>query len=59
VIDSKTGIFFPEQSAESLIDAVQQLERIHLNFPAQELVQNARRFAKDRFLSEFSALVCF
>jgi glycosyltransferase involved in cell wall biosynthesis len=59
VIDSKTGIFFPEQSAESLIDAVEQLDRIHLNFPAQELVQNARRFAKDRFLSEFSALVCF
>jgi glycosyltransferase involved in cell wall biosynthesis len=58
VIDGKTGMFFPEQSPENVMDAVQRFERIHADFQTQDLVQNARRFARDRFLSGFKALVC-
>lgn len=58
VMDGKTGIFFPEQSPESLMDAVLRFEQIHADFQTQDLVQNSRRFAKDRFLSEFKNLVC-
>jgi glycosyltransferase involved in cell wall biosynthesis len=57
VIPNVTGIHFSEQTAEALIQAVQEVERTHHRFQIDELVQNARRYRKERFLSEFNKFV--
>src|SRR5215211_164143 len=49
VIEGETGLFFPEQSPESLIEALQRFERIHSNFHISDLVTNAQRFSKEQF----------
>ena len=57
VIPNVTGVHFAEQTAEALIQAVQEFERTHHRFQVDELVQNARRFRKERFFSEFNKFV--
>jgi len=57
VIPNVTGVHFAEQTAEALIQAVQEFERTHPYFQVDELVQNARRYRKERFLSEFNKFV--
>ncbi len=57
VIDQSTGIFFPEQSPESLVMALQQFEQIHPGFSVPELIQNALRFRKEIFISRFRQLI--
>ena len=56
VIDGKTGIFFEEQTPESLISAVEKFEQLPL-FNQQVLRQNAERFSKQRFQKEFQAFI--
>lgn len=55
VRDGLTGIFFGEQTAESIIDAVQRFEG--MAFDPQVCRANAMRFAPERFRREFSAFV--
>ena len=55
VRDGWTGIFFGEQTAESIIDAVQRFEG--MAFDPQVCRANAMRFAPERFRKEFSAFV--
>ena len=57
VRDGKTGLFFAEQSPESLIEALQKFESIHTYFQTQNLVLNARKFHKDIFVSRFKQLI--
>lgn len=57
ILDGKTGIFFDEQSAESLADAVRRFERLHSRFVPADLVRHARKFGRERFLREFQAFV--
>ena len=57
VMDGITGIFFPEQSVESLMDALQRFERIHSEFLTSDLMTNARRFGKEHFICEFKEFV--
>jgi glycosyltransferase involved in cell wall biosynthesis len=54
VIAGTTGIFFPEQTPESLIDAVQRFEQIHSGFDITELMANAQKFDKNNFIVKFS-----
>lgn len=49
VIDEETGIFFGEQSADALIDAIGQFQRWHPHFDPMDAVVNARRFAPEVF----------
>jgi glycosyltransferase involved in cell wall biosynthesis len=49
VIAGKTGIFFPYQTVESLIEAVQKFESGIYCFSPEELRQNAERFSPERF----------
>ncbi|HAV76829.1 MAG TPA: glycosyl transferase [Anaerolineae bacterium] len=56
-VTEKTGIFFIEQSAEGLIDALQRHERSHTNFHVPDLVQNSRRFEKTHFIQKFMEFV--
>lgn len=57
VNDGVTGIFFSEQSMESLSEALQRFERIHAGFHVPDLVQNARKFSKVNFISRFNEFV--
>ncbi|NJL36980.1 MAG: glycosyltransferase family 4 protein [Leptolyngbyaceae cyanobacterium RM2_2_4] len=49
VIAGKTGIFFPYQTVESLVEAVQKFESGLYCFSPEELRQNAERFSPERF----------
>nr|WP_228035104.1 glycosyltransferase family 4 protein [Oculatella sp. LEGE 06141] len=52
VIPGKTGLFFPEQTVESLIEAVQQFESGQLLVDPARLREHAERFSPDRFRQE-------
>lgn len=47
VVDGKTGIFFTEQTAESLNTAIAKFDKT--NFDRRYLVTNAKHFTKDNF----------
>lgn len=53
--DGSTGIFFGEQTVESIIDAVQRFDG--MTFDPQACRANAMRFALERFREEFSMFV--
>lgn len=59
VIDNCTGLFFEEQTVESVIGAVQEFEKCHSYFDVANIVQNAKQFGKERFLQEFQQFVGF
>jgi glycosyltransferase involved in cell wall biosynthesis len=52
-----TGLHFEEQTVESLTQVVQEFERIQPSFHEDDLVRNAQRYRKERFLSEFQKFV--
>lgn len=55
VIDQKTGVFFLEQTVESLLRAINKFETI--DFDPEFIRQMAERFSKDRFQKEFKQFV--
>ncbi|MFZ2413095.1 MAG: glycosyltransferase [Candidatus Cryosericum sp.] len=55
VEDGSTGIFFAEQTVESIMEAVQRFEG--MTFDPQACRANAMRFAPERFRVEFSMFV--
>jgi glycosyltransferase involved in cell wall biosynthesis len=57
IIDGETGIFFLQQSPESLIEALQRFELIHCNFHVPDLVANSYRFNKEHFINAFKGFV--
>ncbi|HVW00087.1 MAG TPA: glycosyltransferase family 4 protein [Planctomycetaceae bacterium] len=57
VIDGVTGTFFGEQTAASLIDAVQRFERQAPDFDPRVIRAQAERFSNARFRSEFEQLM--
>lgn len=57
VMNGRTGIFFSEQSVESLVDAVQRFEHIHPELVTSDLLANARRFDREHFMRQFEELV--
>lgn len=57
VIENKTGIFFNEQTVESLIEAVNVFEKNQDKFDLNEIRKNAERFSKERFKREFKEFV--
>jgi glycosyltransferase involved in cell wall biosynthesis len=57
VIDGVTGLFFPEQSAASLSEAVKRFEDTAHCFRADDMVQNAQRFSKPHFTKLFREFV--
>ncbi|MBN1374340.1 glycosyltransferase [Candidatus Dojkabacteria bacterium] len=54
VVDGKTGVFFNEQTPESLIAAINQFEKLSMegHFKQQDLLESAGRFGKERFKKE-------
>ena len=57
VIDGETGLFFDEQSVESLIDAVERCEAWLSDFSPAAALANARRFAPEVFDAGIRAAV--
>lgn len=57
VSDGVTGLFIEEQSVEGIKEAVWRFEAQADSFCREDLVRNARRFGKDRFVREFIQFV--
>jgi glycosyltransferase involved in cell wall biosynthesis len=57
VVDQSTGLFYSEQSAACLVDAVERFERLAPLFDPQGIREHAERFGIDRFELEFAAFV--
>uniref|UniRef100_A0A831TD24 Glycosyltransferase n=1 Tax=Thermorudis peleae TaxID=1382356 RepID=A0A831TD24_9BACT len=55
VVDGVTGVLFPDQTVESLIEAVRRFERLH--FSTGDIVRQARRFSRARFKEEMRDLI--
>jgi glycosyltransferase involved in cell wall biosynthesis len=55
VIHGKTGVFFEEQTVESLAEAVRNFG--NLRFLRKDFVNNAKKFSKERFKREFEEIV--
>lgn len=51
VKEDETGLFFEEQTAEALVDAVKRFEDIEKQFESERCRQNAARFSPERFRS--------
>ncbi len=52
-----TGLFFEEQTAESLVDAVGQFERIAGELDAEKICQHAQMFSVEAFKTSFALAV--
>lgn len=57
VVEGKTGLFFPEQSVESLIHAVERFEEREREFDPQVLREHAAAFDETVFMRAFSDFV--
>ena len=55
VLDGKTGLFFDEQTVDSLADCIQRFEAQGVSCSAQEIRDHSRRFSEQRFEEEFRA----
>lgn len=57
VVDGRTGLFFDEQTADSLAAAVQRFERESASFDAGAIAEHARGFDRALFIARFAAFV--
>jgi len=55
--ESSTGVFFREQTVDSMVEAIQAFERYESRFSPPLIRSNAERFSESRFRSEISALI--
>lgn len=57
VAGGETGFFFGEQSPAGLIEAVRAFEARYSDFSPEVIVDNSKRFGRDRFLSEIRSFI--
>ena len=57
VLDRKTGILFNSQTAEAIVEAVNEFESMSSVFDVDLIRKNSERFSKDRFKKEFRTFV--
>lgn len=59
VVDKKTGVFFPEQTVDSLKEAIVRFEELYTagKFKEAAITAHAKTFSEERFISEFSKIV--
>lgn len=57
VISDVTGVFFPEQTIEDLVAAVNKFEKKQDSFVPYVIRKHAEKFSKKRFQEEFSSFV--
>jgi glycosyltransferase involved in cell wall biosynthesis len=56
-VSQETGIFFTQQTVESIRNAVRQFESAISHFSPERIRQNAERFSPERFRQEFSQFI--
>ncbi len=57
VLDRKTGILFNSQTAEAIVESVNEFESMSSVFDVDLIRKNSERFSKDRFKKEFRTFV--
>jgi len=57
VVDRGTGLFYKEQSVESIVQAVRKFESGEIRFSSKAIVGNAQRFAVEHFRKAFAGYV--
>lgn len=55
VVSQVTGVFFDKQTVSSMMKAISLFDSLHLS--QRRIKENAARFSKDRFLSEFATMI--
>ncbi len=55
IVEGKTGLFFEDQTEQSLTDALQKFER--LKFDPKACIKNAERFGIGKFKENFLSVV--
>lgn len=55
VVDNETGIFFKEQSIESVIKGIEKFEKLDLN--TQKIYEHAMKFSTERFKLEIEGII--
>ena len=57
VLNGKTGLFFEEQSVDSLVDCMRRFEQDGVSFSRQEVAAHGRSFSRERFREQFGSFV--
>jgi len=57
VVENKTGLFFDEQTPDSLLDALTRFEKIEQEFDRDEIVRHAKKFDKQVFKDKILELI--
>jgi glycosyltransferase involved in cell wall biosynthesis len=57
IVDGETGLFYSEQTAESLADAVRRFEALGGSITAERCRENSLRFAAENFRRDFRRFV--
>lgn len=61
VVDGVTGVFFPKQETESVVEAIKNFEKISEENPKafnpREISAHAKTFSRERFVKEFQAVI--
>jgi len=57
MIDGVTGVFFQDQSAEGLMEAVERFEDLQNGFDAKDIRKHAQSFDKEHFKHRFKQIV--
>ena len=55
IIENKTGVFFREESKESLLEAIDAFEKVQFDY--YKICENAQRFSKEKFESAMETYV--
>ncbi len=57
VINGKTGLFFPEQTVDALVEAIGLFESHRQDFDARFIRQHAEQFSRNQFRQKFTEFV--
>ncbi len=57
VVDGQTGVYFSEQSIDSLCEAIESLEKSHEKFDPATLAAHAAQFAREEFQKKLRAFL--
>lgn len=57
VVENKTGVFFYEQNAAAINDAINKFEKISTVFDIELIAQNSQKFSVQNFKKEFSNFI--
>ncbi len=55
--ENPTGVFFKEQNAVAIVNALEEFERVHDRIPVERCRENALRFGQERFRHELKTFI--